>query len=284
VVDHNNATIRKITPVGTNWVVTTVAGLAGNRGSADGAGSLARFNFPRAAAADSAGNLHVVDAGNNSIRKITPAGVVTTVAGAPGTEGSADDTGGAARFYDPRGIAVDGAGTLFVADYGNHTIRKGTPPAGFPVFSVQPQSQFIVAGNTVTLNSAATGAGMLAFQWFFNGAPLADATNATLVQPGPTVGNAGAYSVVASNASGSIASLTAAVSFFGDLRFNSSNAELTLAGPPGASFLVDQADALGSVISWSALTNVSLTAGSAVVTDSQSSGRTNRFYRARLLP
>ncbi len=284
VVDHNNATIRKITPVGTNWVVTTVAGLAGNRGSADGAGGVARFNFPRAAAADSAGNIHVVDAGNNSIRKITPAGVVSTLAGAAGTEGAADDTGSAARFFDPRGIAVDSAGTLYVADYGNHTIRKGTPPAGFPVFTVHPQTQFLVGGNAVTLHATATGNGPLGYQWLFNGVAVPDATNASLVLPSSSVGSAGAYSLVTSNASGTIGSLPAALLFFGDVRFVSMNAEVTLAGPRGTSYRVEYANALGPVITWSALSDVTLSSSSVSVSDTQSSGRAIRFYRARLLP
>ena len=283
VVDHLNSTIRKITPMGTNWAVTTLAGSPGNAGSTDGTGTAALFSFPRSIAVDGAGNLHVVDTGNNCIRRITPAGVVTTLAGAAGTDGSANDTGSAARFFDPRGAGVDSTGTLYVADYGNHTIRKGTPPAGFPTFTLHPQAQFI-GGGAVTLSAAPTGTGPVAYQWLLNGMVVTNATSGTLALPGSTPSNAGAYSLVASNALGSIASLTAALSFFGDLRFNSSNAEVTLAGPPGASYLVDHADALGPVITWSALTNVSLAVGPSVVTDSQSAGRTNRFYRARLLP
>ena len=69
-----NNTIRKVTPVGTNWVVTTLAGLAGNAGSADGTSSAARFNGPDGVAVDSAGNVYVADYGNNTIRKVTPVG------------------------------------------------------------------------------------------------------------------------------------------------------------------------------------------------------------------
>ena len=125
VADTSNSTIRKVTPGG---VVTTLAGLAGNSGSADGTGSDARFAQPQGMAVDSAGNVYV--AGllcNHTIRKVTPGGVVTTLAGAAGSYGSADGTGSDARFYVPRGVAVDSAGNVYVADMRNHTIRKVTP-------------------------------------------------------------------------------------------------------------------------------------------------------------
>ena len=124
VADQWSHTIRKITPAG---VVTTFAGLAGQWGGADHTGTAARFAAPSGLALDSAGNLYVADRDNSAIRRITPAGVVTTVAGAPGQSGYADGTGGAARFSSPLGVVVDGAGNLFVADTGNAAIRKITP-------------------------------------------------------------------------------------------------------------------------------------------------------------
>jgi sugar lactone lactonase YvrE len=123
VADMGNNAIRKVTPGG---VVTTLAGLAGSYGSDDGTGSAARFNGPTGVALDSAGNAYVADTGNNTIRKVTPGGVVTTLAGLPGSQGSADGTGSAARFSSPSGVAVDSAGILCVADTGNNTIRKVT--------------------------------------------------------------------------------------------------------------------------------------------------------------
>ena len=92
VADAGNNTIREITPVGTNWVVTTLAGLAGSSGSADGTGSAAQFNQPYGVAVDSAGNVYVADTYNDTIRKVTPVGtnwVVTTLAGLAGSFGSA---------------------------------------------------------------------------------------------------------------------------------------------------------------------------------------------------
>jgi hypothetical protein len=126
VADTTNNTIRKITPAG---VVTTFAGSAGNEGSADGAGSTARFNQPGGIATDSAGNVYVADTDNNTIRRITPAGVVSTLAGSAGNEGSSDGTGTAALFNGPAGLVVDSAGNVFVADTYNDTIRKITPTA-----------------------------------------------------------------------------------------------------------------------------------------------------------
>ena len=124
VADSVNFTIRKVTPAG---VVTTFAGVAGSYGSADGAGSAARFSTPSGITVDAAGNLFVVDKGNNTIRKITPTGVVTTLAGRTGYNGNRDGAGSIAQFYYPEGIAVNTAGAVFVADNRNSLIRHGVP-------------------------------------------------------------------------------------------------------------------------------------------------------------
>ncbi len=124
VADSSNSVIRKITPAG---VVTTLAGAAGVRGSNDGTGAAARFNFPNDVATDSAGNIYVADTANHVIRKITPSGVVTTLAGSPGVIGSANGTGAAARFFSPNGIATDSAGNVYVADTSNSMIRIVSP-------------------------------------------------------------------------------------------------------------------------------------------------------------
>ena len=124
VAEWESHVIRKVTPAG---VVTTLAGLANNAGAADGTGSAARFRNPRSMAVDSAGNVFVADFFNHAIRKITPGGVVTTLAGLLESSGSADGTGGTARFRNPSGVAVDSAGNVYVADHNNHTVRKVTP-------------------------------------------------------------------------------------------------------------------------------------------------------------
>ncbi len=125
VADQSNHAIRKITSAG---VVTTFAGsTSGTFGFVDGTGTAARFTSPSGVAVDSEGNVYVADFNNHAIRKITTAGVVTTLAGSTsGTTGSVDGTGTAARFNYPAGIAVDSRGNLFVADRSNHAIRKIT--------------------------------------------------------------------------------------------------------------------------------------------------------------
>src|SRR2546426_784900 len=133
VADRSNYTIRKITPAG---VVTTLAGLAGITGSADGTGSAARFYFPNGAATAALCNVSVPDGLPISIRKITPAGVVTTLAGLAGITGSADGTGSAARFYLPIGVATDSSGNVYVADTYNPTIRKGILPRAEPTLAL----------------------------------------------------------------------------------------------------------------------------------------------------
>ncbi|HJW93195.1 MAG TPA: hypothetical protein VJ901_06220 [Thermoanaerobaculia bacterium] len=121
VSDHGNHVIRKITPAGQ---VSTFAGLAGSIGGEDGSGSAARFNFPGGLAIDANDNVYVADTNNHTIRKITPAGVVTTIAGTAGKSGSTDADGSAARFLFPEGVAVDQSGFVYVADTSNHTIRR----------------------------------------------------------------------------------------------------------------------------------------------------------------
>ena len=123
VADHLDNTIRKVTSAG---VVTTLAGLRSVSGTNDGTGSEARFNAAAGVAVDSAGNVFVVDTGNNTIRKVTSAGVVTTLAGSGGASGTNDGAGSAARFMYPYGVAVDSADDVFVADTINNTIRKVT--------------------------------------------------------------------------------------------------------------------------------------------------------------
>jgi sugar lactone lactonase YvrE len=124
VSDATANTIRKITSAG---VVSTLAGLAGTPGSADGTGTSARFAVPYAVAVDTTGTIFVVDHGNHTIRQVTANGVVTTLAGTAGSAGSADGTGAAARFRYPSGVTVDREGNVFVADTDNHLIRQITP-------------------------------------------------------------------------------------------------------------------------------------------------------------
>ena len=108
----------------TPYTFTTFVGTAGQVGSADGTGSEARFNYPFGLTVDPAGNIYVADSSNHTIRKVMPAGVVTTLAGLAGVYGSADGTGSVARFDRPYGVAVDSAGNLYAVDLGNNTTGK----------------------------------------------------------------------------------------------------------------------------------------------------------------
>lgn len=121
VAGYQDNSIRKVSPSG---FVTTIAG-NGNAGFTNGTGSGVTFNLPASVVLDAAQNIYVADMANHCIRKITPVGVVTTLAG-NGTIGSADGTGSAARFYNPYSITIDASGNLYVADSENNAIRKVT--------------------------------------------------------------------------------------------------------------------------------------------------------------
>jgi len=152
VADMSNDTLRKITPAG---VVSTLAGQAGVSGNLDGPGSQAQFNAPYGVAVDKAGNVYVSDSGNNAIRKISSAGVVSTLAGLPGYPGRADGLGDNARFWNPQGLVVDDNGNLLVADTGNNAIRKITPGGLVTTLAGQagPGGATDGAGTAVRFNS-----------------------------------------------------------------------------------------------------------------------------------
>ncbi len=124
VVDSFRNAIRR---VGTDGTVVTIAGQSSvNPGSSDGTGSAASFNRPRGIAIGGDGALYITDTQNHTIRRITTAGVVTTVAGTAGSSGAANGTGAAARFNQPFGITVGSDGALYIADGANFTIRRMT--------------------------------------------------------------------------------------------------------------------------------------------------------------
>jgi sugar lactone lactonase YvrE len=141
--------------------VTTLAG-ASTLGSADGTGSNAGFNSPNGLAVDSTGNIYVADTGNSTIRKVTPANVVTTLAGQAGKAGLLDGTGSNALFNEPEDLTVDASGNVYVADTLNGAIRKITP-AGVVTTLVlttpSSSSPTSTSSSAASSTSAASGGG-----------------------------------------------------------------------------------------------------------------------------
>jgi sugar lactone lactonase YvrE len=138
VADQLNCLIRKITPAG---LVTTFAGIGANNLTntppVNGLGATATFVFPTDIAIDASGNLYVADRDDSMIRKITPGGIVSTLAGSYNS-GSADGLGAAAGFFMPSGVCVDATGNVYVADQNNGEIRKITPAGMVTTIAAQP--------------------------------------------------------------------------------------------------------------------------------------------------
>jgi len=288
VADTSNHTIRKVTPAGE---VTTLAGLALTPGRTDGTGVAGRFWYPYGVAADSTSNVYVADTVNSTIRKVTPAGVVTTLAGLPGATASVDGTGSAARFYQPRGVAVDGAGNVYVADTHNNTIRKVTPAGEVTTLAGQAGSFGSVDG----LGSDARFYSPYGVAVDTTGnVYVADAGNATIRKVTP----AGVVTTLAGQGVGGVAvdsagnvyvtsnnmirkGYAAPVEFllFGPrLSFNGGRSDLILTGPTGRLVVVE---ASTDLLSWLPLWTNTF-AGALNFGDSQSATYVNRFYRARL--
>ncbi len=207
VADSSNSTIRKVTSTG---VVSTVAGTATLTGDLDGVGQAALFSSPRGITVDSSDNLYVADSGNSTIRKITPAGVVTTLAGIPGDYSETPGTGQNALFDVPIGIVVNTTGTLYVSSELAYVVAQGTvATAVVPTFTEQPSGVTIASGSTVVFRVQSFALPAASYQWYLNGVALTGANQASLLVSGATAANAGDYTCVASNASGSTVSSAA---------------------------------------------------------------------------
>ena len=260
VADARNDTIRKITPAG---VVTTLAGVAGQIGSADGVGAAARLGDPDGVAVDAAGNVYVADTFNCTIRKITPAGAVTTLAGSAGSFGSADGTGAAAQFNSPAGVAVDGAGNVYVADGFNATIRKITPAgvvttiAGTAGTGGSRDGTGAAARFSVVTGVAVDATGTLYVADQFNDtirkiAPTAAVTTlaGTASQAGATDGRGSAARFFTPTGVAADGDGTVYVTDFGSIRrINAADNVATLAGTGGA---VGSADGRGTAVQFEA--------------------------------
>ncbi|MCF7762216.1 MAG: immunoglobulin domain-containing protein [Verrucomicrobia bacterium] len=203
VTETENQLLRRLTP---DSIVSTVAGFTRAAGSRDGMGAAARFTNARAVATDTSENVYVADTGNDTLRKVTPDGVVTTIAGEAGVVGiTTNQFGVAARLNAPAGVAVDSSGVVFLADTGNHAILRGIPLA----VTVPPEGQHVASGTPVTLSVKAAGAPPLAFQWLKDGVEVVGARDSALVLSDVRTNDSGTYSVKVSNEIGSVTSRAA---------------------------------------------------------------------------
>ncbi len=265
VADAGNNTVRKIS----GGFVTTLAGLAGSSGWVDGNGSAARFhtgnfpvniqsggfvgNFVGIAVDQEGSNVYLADLGNQSVRKITSGGTVTTIAASGNSPNFMGTTATGFAGVTPQGLAVDGSGNLYVVNAGsngsgNGTVLVGSQPAA-PAITTQPLSQTAKAGSSVTLTVVASGSG-LTYQWNFNGLPISGATSASFTIASAAVSNAGSYTVTVSNASGGSVASTGAV------------LAVDAAGAPAISVQPQsQLVAQGSSVAFSVTTSGTITAG-----------------------
>lgn len=146
VADSDNHTIRKISAAGQ---VSTLAGLAGTPGTTNGTGNKARFYYPQSVATDSSGNVYVTST-SPTVRKITPEGVVTTLAGNPNFSGSADGTGPDARFFQVSGVATDSDGNVRPARSPHWPALRSIPAAQTET-AARPASTFRAASPSMPM-------------------------------------------------------------------------------------------------------------------------------------
>ncbi len=204
VADYGNFVVRKITSAG---VVTTYAGQDGAAGYQDGLAADSLFQAPIGVWVDGSNNLYVSDSlaatntGNNLLRRVTPAGVVSTIAGDPGVTGSANGTGTAAQFNSLQFALTNSAGVVYLVDTFNQTVRA----AGIaPIITTAPVAQTATAGQSVTFSVTASGTGPFTYQWLFDGSDISGATGSSYTISSVSSANAGSYSVMVSDAYGNV--------------------------------------------------------------------------------
>jgi hypothetical protein len=275
-------------------VVTTLAGLAGSYGSDDGTGSAARFRYPKGVAVDSAGNVYAADSKNSTIRKVTPGGVVTTLAGAAGSypfmgtqvyTGSADGTGSAAQFCWPSGVAVDSAGNLYVADTFNNTIRLGRPAC-----PDAPTIDLVTGpvGQARQLDTSPQTA--VAWQWRLVRIPATSGTaawTANVRNPTftPDVADLFVFRLAATNAAGDIAIRTLAFTalppapVFQAVTLTQGRLDLTWSTEAGLSYQLQYNSDLNST-NWTSLGGPQTATGPTLNATDYTTNGPARFYRA----
>jgi sugar lactone lactonase YvrE len=225
VSDWGNHVIRKVTPSGT---VSTFAG-SGTAGYVNGTGTAARFDHPSGLIFDATGNLYVADEYNNVIRKITPAGVVSTFSGS-GNEGYLNGTSANADFFFPADVALDAGGNFYVADYGNRIVRKIATDGTVSTLAGTPQTSGLADGvgtaasfNTVEGVTVGIDGNVYVADWgndnireiIMGGYSINQALPAGLtfdrvfgsISGTPTVVSASSYAVTGRNASGTYTTL-----------------------------------------------------------------------------
>lgn len=256
-------------------------------GYMDGSRDNARFTAPWGVAVDGLDNIIVADRESNIIRKISPNGVVSTMAGRGGSTGSTDGAASEARFYWPWSVAFDSAGALYVAD-GNGTIRKGVRYTGAPFIITQPLCQSVAPGSNVTFSITVTSAAPVSCQWRFNGEDLSGETNLSLTVTNIQLDNLGNYQASVSNASGLDASVLASLGLLGqplsflsgpnDIEYDTNGLRLQLTGLVGQGQIIVYAST--NLADWDAIYTNTAGFGNLSFTDPAATNFTRRFYRA----
>jgi hypothetical protein len=313
IADTYNQRIRK---VGTNGIISTVAGNGTNGYFGDGAAATnAELHTPYGLAVDALGNLFIADSTNNRIREVGTNGFITTVAG------------NAAELNLPYGVVVDASVNLFIADTHNQRIGKAvlqgstlvlnnvdsanagsydvvvSNPYGTltssvvtltvvsqtaPQIASQPTNQSVVLGGSASFSVSATGTPPLAYQWQFGGTNLVLATNASLPLNAIAATNAGNYDVIITNASGSITSaivtlsvLGVPVSFVttsGGIQFSNGQLHLTLSGLTGQGAVVIETSS--NLTLWTPIFTNPSGFGTIQFVDPTAANSRHRYYRA----
>jgi kumamolisin len=208
VADLNNVVIRKITQAG---VVTLFAGQPNLPGYVDGVVGKAAFNGPTGVAVDGSDNVYVTDSivppigsiasGNNLLRRISTAGVVSTIAGQPGVTGSGSGTGTAAQFYSLQSATFNSVGEIFLADTYNQTVRVGTPSPLPAISATATQAEALVFGPTpgqFTLTRTGDTSASLTVNYFTSGTAISG-TDYTALSGTLTIPSGQSFAMIAVN-------------------------------------------------------------------------------------